>query len=1803
MKSKIKPKNGISTSNEINSLHIEIENILQNNNQEFSKSNLHKLLKKVKKEIISCENKISNLNNKNSTLEKKLDEKLTYETKFRKLFQNSNDAILVADDSAKYIEANNAACKLFGKTKKEFTQLHLWDLNSNYPPKEVMKSWKAFLKNGKQFGEFEFIDSKGNTIITEFSAVANFAPGMHLSILRDITKNKKNEIAVKYSEEQLRAVWDSSNDGMRLIDKNAVIIKVNEAYCKMVGKTKEQILNKKACIINKVKDRKRIEQKLISNFQNQKFDSKTEKKLLLWNNQEIWFEISSSFIKVDGEKYLLSQFRDITEKKNSQEKLSSSLTKLYTILDSFPGAVLMENLKRRIEFANETFCRIFEIPLSPEDLAGTDCLKAARESKKLFKKEEAFIRKINSLLKGQKESSNNLLELKSGKILNLTYTPIFKNENLIGHFWFYQDVTKENQLAENLKASENRLRELIDLIPDIVCFKDGNGRWLEANKFDLDLFQISNVDYRGKTDKELAKFSPFYKDAFLSCEDSDEIAWIKKSEHRCEEIIPQPNGREITFDIIKKPSYDSAGNRIGLLVVGRDITERKHAENILIESKRKLDTLINNVPGMVYRCLNDNFWTMKFISNGCLELTGYKPEDIIENKFFSYSDLIIDKDKQLVNNEVQKAIKNNSQFEIEYRIRDKNNKIKWVFEKGCLIKDIYTEEEYLEGIIIDVTEKVIAEQNLKKSQERLTTFYNATFSGTLIHDNGIILDCNKGICDLVGYTREEIIGRNGLFLLPEDELSNVKAIIKTNYSAPYDSKVVHKNGRKIDVRVHGKSIEYFGKEVRFAEYVDITIERRNDKIHKARLKLLEAANNATMDELLQLTLDIVEKLTESNIGFYHFVDDDKKTLTLQAWSTNTIKTMCSADGKNLHYNIDEAGVWVDAIKARKTVIHNNYESLTHKKGLPEGHADVIREMVVPVFRNNKIVAVLGIGNKITDYDEYDDAIVSVFADLAWDITDRKIAQEKLKENEERLRLALKSAEQGLYDLNIQTGEAKVSDEYLSMLGYNPKEFIETNYKWIERLHPDDKERVAKNYFDYINHKKNEYKVEFRQKTADGNYKWILSVGKIIERDKNNNPLRMIGTHTDISKIKAVEEKLRRLTNIHKTLTELATKFVNVPIDKIDDAIHKSFQFLADFFDVDRVYLFEFNFMEECLSNTHEWCAKGISKQISNLQKVPLNMMDSWLEEHFQNKPHIINDINLVSDDDPLKENLKSQGIKSLLAMPIFVNKSLFGFIGFDSVDRYRTWEKDDVNLLKVLAELLSNLFERRKRQTALLESEENFRKLIDNSPDGIGVITDLKVAMVNKSASRILGYSSSDDLLNKSPLEFVHQDSIQTAESVIDFLKSNTSHKPVQIKFKRPDNSIVLCEVQTVVYSHEKNKSILVTIRDITEKIQSEIELNNYKNHLEDLVKERTAQIEQQSQFFKIFINTIPMPAYVKDLDGKYTEVNEAFLKYFEITKEEIIGKDVSFLATKEVVDKSIKNEQILISEKDTISYETYHIAKDGTRRELLIHKAKFCEADNKPLGITGLIVEITNQKKLHEQLIQSYEKEKELNELKTNFISMASHEFRTPLTTILASTELIDLHNRRGNHEKLSGHIGRVQESVSFMNSLLEDMLILSRADKGSIYYNPIEISVKPFLEDLIQKSKLSLASNQIFTFNYFVQESRLIIDPQLISLIIANLIANSIKYSPDGGNIKLDVYSENGELKFIISDEGIGIPERDIKKIFEPFHRGKNTEYIQGSGLGLSVVKSALELHNGNISVESKLNEGTTFTIIIKL
>ncbi|WP_028324764.1 PAS domain S-box protein [Desulfatirhabdium butyrativorans] len=342
---------------------------------------------------------------------------------------------------------------------------------------------------------------------------------------------------------------------------------------------------------------------------------------------------------------------------------------------------------------------------------------------------------------------------------------------------------------------------------------------------------------------------------------------------------------------------------------------------------------------------------------------------------------------------------------------------------------------------------------------------------------------------------------------------------------PYDLTVpfTQADGKRLWIRTIGIPVRDHGKIIKvIGNIVDITDQKQMANVLQARLRLSEAAATIPLEKLLQKFLDEAEVLTDSCTGFFHFFDQDNQTISLQTWSSNTLQ-LCQADGKGLHYPLDKSGVWADCIRERRPIVHNDYSTLPNRKGLPQGHAPVIRELVVPIFREGRIMAVFGVGNKRTAYDERDVEVISKLGDMAWDIVLRKQEEAALQESEARFRKIYEHMGIGVARISLDFRIECANDAYCRMLGYREEELIGKHLRDI--THP---EVIAENLAKQrqlgdgiIDH----YRMEKRFIHKDGHTVYGLLNANLI-RDAEGHPSYFLGSVADITERKQAEaEKL------------------------------------------------------------------------------------------------------------------------------------------------------------------------------------------------------------------------------------------------------------------------------------------------------------------------------------------------------------------------------------------------------------------------------------------------------------------------------------------------------------------------------------------------------------------------------------------------------------------------------------------------------------------------------------------------------
>lgn len=245
-------------------------------------------------------------------------------------------------------------------------------------------------------------------------------------------------------------------------------------------------------------------------------------------------------------------------------------------------------------------------------------------------------------------------------------------------------------------------------------------------------------------------------------------------------------------------------------------------------------------------------------------------------------------------------------------------------------------------------------------------------------------------------------------------------------------------------------------------------------------------------------------------------------------------------------------------------------------------------------------------------------------------------------------------------------------------------------------------------------------------------------------------------------------------------------------------------------------------------------------------------------------------------------------------------------------------------------------------------------------------------------------------------------------------------------------------------------------------------------------------------------------------------------------------------------------------------------------------------------------------EQKVHartEELSKSLEKERELHELKSKFVSIASHEFRTPLSTILNSISLVQQYKDKGDFEKIDKLVQRVKSSVNHLTMILNDFLSLGKLEEGKVDVNTERINLEDFMNEISEEMRTLCKEGQRLNVEFDGEVKEIFSDQRILRNILFNLISNASKYSEPRKNIFLSCSGNQQSVTFSVSDEGIGIPEEDQKHLFDRFFRASNSGNVQGTGLGLNIVKRYTELLNGNISFTSEYGKGSTFIVTVPL
>ncbi len=761
-----------------------------------------------------------------------------------------------------------------------------------------------------------------------------------------------------------------------------------------------------------------------------------------------------------------------------------------------------------------------------------------------------------------------------------------------------------------------------------------------------------------------------------------------------------------------------------------------------------------------------------------------------------------------------------------------------------------------------------------------------------------------------------------------------------------------------------------------------------------------------------------------------------------------------------------------------------------------------------------------------------------------DVTQRKMINDVLKEYNDRHEIVSKATNDAIWDWDIEHDYEIWNHGTETIFGYTEWEVDSSNNWWKEKLHPMDYERVNAELAEAFNNQSENWASQYQYRCSNGKYKYILDRAFIVYR--NNKPIRMIGAMQDVTDQIIAEQNLRSMNERYE-----------IVLDTTGDAVWD--------WDIIRNEIV----WGEGLFQLFGYSVEGT---------VPLSF---WSEK--------------VHGDEFV--GVEKSIITALNDRNRFKWESEYRFQKSDGhyafVHDRGTIVRDKTGEAIRMVGSLQDITERK-----LSTEEINKLSLVASKTDNIVIITDTeeKIEWVNESFLKLTGYTLKE-AIGQTPriLQGPETDPFTLAR----IRKHLEAHQPVdeEILNYAKNGTKYWCRMGiNPVFNNQGELTKFIAIEsDITHQ-------KEYEGNILAIARELTDLIDHAN-----------VPIFGFDRNGYVNEWNKTTEIISGFSKNEALGKKwITFIDSK-AHSKAKKIIEATFEGKLSIQFELPITSKAGKSLILLMSISTRRDKNKNIIGalcvgqdLTEVIQYRQGLEKLVEdrtlELNEALKKEKELVEMKSKFVSIASHEFRTPLSTISLATGFVRKHKKKLTQEEIDKKLDNIEKQVNQMVYLLDDVLLVGKAEAGKIIVNLDTIDINTF-EKLAAEVIESKKTKHHLQFMNFSSVNEIRSDEKLLRNIIINLITNAVKFSPNAKEVIMQLDSDHNNLTIQIRDHGIGIPESDLKELFTSFSRGSNVGTIEGTGLGLSIVKKAVDLLNGTIELKSKVGKGSEFKVTLPL
>jgi PAS domain S-box-containing protein len=1212
-------------------------------------------------------------------------------------------------------------------------------------------------------------------------------------------------------------------------------------------------------------------------------------------------------------------------------------------------------------------------------------------------------------------------------------------------------------------------------------------------------------------------------------------------------------------------------------------------------------------------------------TQGLVNVLGYRPEEA-EPSLGWWTSRIHPDDRQRVNQEISQALAGSRDFSTEYRILNKDNQYLYVWDRGKILRDAAGQAVRVVGNTLNITPRKQAQIAQSESEERLSAIA-ANIPGSVYravqHPDGrmSLPYISAGVQKLTGLAPDDLIeAPERLFAtIHPDDRSHCDQVMKLGYetlqSVQHEFRLITTSG---EVKWIQDSACYFQREngdvVADGVTLDIT-ERKHSELllRESEQRLLTILDSSPTNVYLK---DLQGK-------YLLFNQECEKTLRLKREQVI---------GKTDYEFLPEA--IAQPLVTNDQEVLRTLTPLTREEILPGG--DGIQTFIsvkFPLLDTAGVpYAICGMSTDISDRKKAEQALQQLNQELEERVKERtesleqrnqqllsKIAEhqqtlEALGQSKQRFSQLVANVPGIIYQFLRQT-DGSMSFPYISsgcreIFELEPELIQDDAMALIKLIHPDDSVSFEESVVTSITTLQ-PWKWEGRFLTASGKVIWLSGASR--PQQQANGDILWDGLLMDITERKHIEAALRQSEERFHQITENINQVFWIITPDLSQTLYVS-------------PAYEKIWGKSCASlyeNPRDWTASVYPEDREYLR----NSLSRQLREAYDIQYRIVQPNGAI-------RWVRDRG--------------------------FPVW--DETGKIQRLVGFAEDITERKQVDEALSISEERFRTAVETMLDCFGIYTsirdesgqiqDFRTEYLNPAAcesdrvvmEEVIGKRLCELLPNhrESGLFDEYATVVETGNPLIkeDLIYEDTYG---EAKLSRAYD----------VRIAKLGDGFAAVWRDITERKQAD-----------DALRESEQRFRQLAEN----INQVFWMGSLQPL--KIVYVSPAYEVIWERTCESLYQNPTSWLDAVHPQDYDYVFAAVQKQAEGNYDIEYRIIRSDGSIRWIRDRVTSIRDEQGLVYRLAGIAEDITEQKQRAVEINNALQKERELSELKSSFVAMTSHEFRTPLATIQSSAELLERYQQKLSADKQVIHLKRIQMGVERMTQMLNDILIISEVEAGKLEFNPQPLNLVKFCRDLVEDLQLSAKKQQLIIFThqgdcqeqdaaspeskdldnvqhekaegrgqtaegiypnaFFTsigatdcsqgvqcpseqnikpsaslplpsREYRL--DEKLLRQILSNLLSNALKYSPADSTVQFNLSFLHNKAIFRIEDQGIGIPQEDLSRLFESFHRATNVGTIQGTGLGLAIVKQCVNLHGGEITVESEVNQGTTFTVRLPL